>query len=720
MVIGRFGWALGAAFLAASTLAASWQVVRGPEGVPHIEKDGTRVAPWFFAFPRMTEGKALEIESVSREIEMARRAGTRIYTVGMHPPWGTEAEQAAFNRQTDALMARILAADPEAYVIPRVALYQPPWLRRNLRERNLSSDGSREEPSVSSRPYRAEARQALAAFIRRMEAKYGDHMAGYHVTGTQHGEFQYTNFGRRGNYLGYDEGTRAAFKAQTGREVPSPLRRSGEVGAAFYDPVRLADVIAFNRFLNDEMADLLLEFARVVRAECGRTRLVAAFYGYLFECYWQPQGPASSGHFALEKVLGSEAVDLLCGPYSYWLSGRCAGRPICTHTTGESVMAHGKIWVNEDDIATHVSNRRNEPEDASFRSDRSRDLAETIGLVRRNFAFSLARNYGCWWFDHHAHGMWNEPALWAERTRFARLDAAVGESAYRPDVILTFQERMTDYVAGSYMTGRQREDGVASIRTSLARSGCVTGTRLLEDVLAGVGETEGVKLEIHPNAVALTAAARAQLRARSEKVATVWMGAAGLVDVDAKKLSLAAVEELTGFRVKYSGTRSWTAFTRPDGIDLALPDKWGHGEVIGKALSPVLEPGDRLIATYRDAWNDPAVVLRPAKDGKPLRVFCGPVALPPEAVRALARLAGADVRVSRNAGVDVRGGFAAVTADEAGLYDLKVNGEREWFEAVSGASAGRGPVLILDLKQAEARVLVDETVRARLSEEGTK
>ena len=708
-------WAMvGYAIACLDLSAAEWKVERDANGVPRILKDGAGVEPWMFSFARMTEGNRLEIDSVTNEIRMACAAGTRIYSVSMLPAWGTDDECAKANRHADYLMARILENDPDAYVLPRVQMSEAPWLMRDLRNRNLSSDGSREQAAVSSAHYRSECRATLRAFIRRMEGKYGSHMAGYQVAGGQHGEFQYINFNRRGNYLGYDEGTCAAFKAQTGLDVPSPERRSGEVGECYYDPSKFGDVIRFNRFLNDEMAEFALELGRIVREECGRTRLVAAFYGYLFECCWQPQGPASSGHFALEKVLRSDDIDLLCGPYSYWLSGRCVGRPICTHTVGESVTAHGKIWMNEDDIATHISNRRNEPEDTSFRSDRSRDLEETKRLVRRNFSFSLARNYGTWWFDHHSHGMWNDPALWRERARFERLAGAVGVGVYAPDVYLTFQERMTDYLTGSYVTQRQREDGIASMRVNVARAGCVTGTRLVEDILSDVGAAaDGVRLEIHPNAVAFTAEERMRLRSRAEKIATVWMGTPGLIDLDKKTLSLKAVEELTGFKVRYSETKTWTAFTRPDGIDLALPDKWGHGEVIGRALSPVLEPGDRLIATYRDAWNESAVVLRPAKDGRAMSVFCGLVDLPPEAIRAIARLAGVDVRVSRNAGIDVRGGFASITVAEPGPYDIKVNGEKEWFDAVTGKSVGNGPVLFLNLEAGDTKVMIDEAVMDR-------
>ena len=146
--------------LAFGASAAEWRVTRGADGVPHLMKDGKCVEPWFFSFARMTEGNALEIDSVTNEIRMAKAAGTRIYSVSMLPGWGTAAEREKAVRQADRLMARILAADPDAYVMPRVQMSEAPWLMRELTDRNLSSDGSREQPSVSAAHYRCECRDA--------------------------------------------------------------------------------------------------------------------------------------------------------------------------------------------------------------------------------------------------------------------------------------------------------------------------------------------------------------------------------------------------------------------------------------------------------------------------------------------------------------------------------------------------------------------------------
>ena len=72
------------------------------------------------------------------------------------------------------------------------------------------------------------------------------------------------------------------------------------------------------------------------------------------------------------------------------------------------------------------------------------------------------------------------------------------------------------------------------------------------------------------------------------------------------------------------------------------------------------------------------------------------------------------MRVSRNAGIDVRGGFASITVAEPGPYDIKVNGEKEWFDAVTGKSVGNGPVLFLNLEAGDTKVMIDEAVMDRV------
>lgn len=721
----KFSFALAALLSILPALHADNWSVQLINGVPKLMCNGKVENNFIFSAARITEGNRQETESVAAEVKLARQNGVRVYSVSYLPLWGDEKQREAARKFADHICREILKSDPDAFFMPRVQFQDPPFAEEDMREKNLSADGSQDQVSIASRRYRKEASEALLEFIRFMEKKYGDHMMGYHVAAAHHGEFQYCNFARRGNLFGYDDSTRDAFRVflkekYNGDEnalrkawkknhlsfenamVPPPTLRSGAEGEVFHNPGTEQASIDFNEFLNRNMADFVLELARVVRRECGRTRIVSAFYGYLFECMPQSNGPSQSGHFALARVLHSPDIDVLCGPYSYSNLARVPGAPQFTHTVGESITAAGKIWFNEDDTATHISMRQRLPEDGSHRAAFDRTLEETRKLLRRNFLFNLARNYGIWWYDHHSRGMWNDPALWEEQAFAGRIEKAIAADPepYQPEVTLTFDERNANFIVSANEPRYVLEGGVSAMRDRVSRSGCTSGFWFLDDIVSGKAPYS--KLDIHCNAVALTGEARRALRARAEKIPTVWMWAPGYIDLDRNEFSLKAVEELTGFKVRRVQPDTWTVWARPEGFDFNMPDHYGWGKTLNPVLAPVPEKGDLVLACWRDNYGVPAIVLRPGRDGKAFSVFCGPVDLPAAVIRALARKAGANVYSSRNAGIHKGRDFIAVTANEGGLYDLNVGGEEEWFDAYTGKSAGHGPQLKLNLSPAEA------------------
>ena len=716
---------LAALLLAVSAAlhADDWSV-RPINGVPRLTRNGEAESNFIFSAARITKGDPVETESVAAEVKLARKHGVRVYSVSFLPLWGDEAQRKAAADFADHICGEILKSDPDAFFMPRVQFQEPPFAEADMREKNLSADGSRDQVAIASARYRREAAGALRDFIRYMERKYGDHMMGYHVAAGHHGEFQYCNFARRGNLFGYDDATGAAFRnflkekyrndltalcrawkknhlTFENAPVPPPTLRSGREGEVFHDPHTEQASIDFNAFLNRDMADFALELARVVREECGKTRIVSVFYGYLFECMPQSNGPSQSGHFALARLLRSPDIDVLCGPYSYSNLARVPGGPQFTHTVGESITAAGKIWFNEDDTATHISMRQRMPEDGSHRAAFDRTLEETRLLLRRNFLFNLARNYGVWWYDHQSRGMWNDPALWEEKAFADRIEAAVLDDPEpsRPDVTLVFDEKNADFIVSANEPRYTLEGGVSAMRDRVSRSGCASGVRLLDDIVSGKAGYS--KLDIHCNAVALTGEERRALRDRAGKIPTVWMWAPGYIDLDRNKFSLKTIEETTGFKVRPVQPATWTVWARPEGFDFNLPDHYGWGQTLRPVFAPVPEKGDLVLAYWRDSYGTPAIVLRPGRDGRPFSVFCGAVDLPAATIRAFARKAGAHVYCSRNAGIHKGRDFVAVTAGEGGLYDLNVGGAEEWFDAYTGRPIGRGPQLKLNLKPAE-------------------
>ncbi len=706
--------------------ADDWSVER-ISGVPRMMRNGKVESSFIFSAARITKGNKAETESVEAEIKLARQHGVRVYSVSFRPIWGNAQQQQQAKDFAHHICKEILRSDPDAFFMPRVQFQDPPFAEEDMREKNLSADGSQDQVAIASVRYRKEAAEALRTFIRFMEENYGSHMMGYHVAAGQHGEFQYCRFSRRGNLFGYDASTTAAFrnflkekyKNDAGAlrkawrknhisfetaQVPTPTMRSGAEGVVFHDPALEQAAIDFNEFLNCDMADFAGELAKVVREMCGKRRIVSVFYGYSFECMPQSNGPSVSGHFALARLLHSPDIDILCGPYSYSNLARVPGGPQFTHTVGESITEAGKIWFNEDDTATHISMRQRRPEDGSHRAAFDRSIEEVRKLVRRNLIFNLARNYGVWWYDHHSLGMWNDPVLWEEQAFVGRIEKAIAADPeqYRPEVNLMFDERNADFIVSSDEPRYILEAGVSAMRDRVGRSGCVTGTWFLEDIVAGKAPFS--KLDIYCNALALTGKDRQLLRERAEKIPAVWMWAPGYIDLDTNKFSLKAVEELTGFKVRPVQPDTWSVWARPEGFDFNLPDHYGWGKTLNPVLAPIPEKGDLVLAYWRDNWGVPAIVLRPGRNGKPFSVFCGAVDLPSATIRTLARKAGAAVCTSRNAGIHKGRDFVAITANEGGLYDLNVGGTEEYFNAFTGESLGFGPQLKCNLEPAETLI----------------
>jgi len=98
------------------------------------------------------------------------------------------------------------------------------------------------------------------------------------------------------------------------------------------------------------MADLVCHLARVARQTSRGRKLVVFFYGYVFEFGAVGNGPFTSGHCALRRVLAYPDFDVLCSPISYFDRG--LGQSAPTMTATEIIALAGKMWFYEHD--THI------------------------------------------------------------------------------------------------------------------------------------------------------------------------------------------------------------------------------------------------------------------------------------------------------------------------------------------------------------------------------
>jgi hypothetical protein len=279
------------------------------------------------------------------------------------------------------------------------------------------------------------------------------------------------------------------------------------------DPKTDQDIIDHNFALQDIMVDGMLGMAKVVREKTHGKKLSVLFYGYSFEFFALNRGPAASGHYALRRVLDSPDVDVLCSPISYF--DRQLGSSAPAMTAAESVMLAGKLWLYEDDTATHISS-------GIFPgyAERAKNSWGSNQMLLRNTAQEACRNFAGWWMDLGSAGWFDDPAMWAEMKRLEAIDDPLLKNPmpFRPEIAAVIDEASAMYVA--HNGNRTTRPLIYEGRAPFARCGAPFGQYLLDDVLAG--KVDHAKVYVFLNAWKLTPQQRKTLLEKTAGKVRVW------------------------------------------------------------------------------------------------------------------------------------------------------------------------------------------------------
>jgi hypothetical protein len=646
------------------------------------------------------------------QIKMAGAAGCPFVSFPCDMPWPAPGREVDWSG-VDAACETVLRANPAALLLPRVGLDAPDWwLKAHPEEAMVWDAGQHRAHAVPASPlYRAEAAARLSALVEHLEQRFPDRFAGIHPAGQNTGEWFYEDTWGP-NINGYapadtagfrrwlaahyadDPALRAAWRdpavTLATAAVPSAAARHAGPHGVLRDPADEQAIIDFTTFQQESMAEWVCQMAHAVKQACGGRKLAVFFYGYLFEFGPVGTGPASSGHYALRRVLDCPDVDVLCSPISYNDRGPGGGAP--SMTAAESVELAGKMWLNEDDTRTYLAKGSDFP----GARDGGNDLAETNRLLVRDVAQEAIRNFATWWMDLGSTGWFNDPAMWAEMARFKAMDEALlaKPTPYRPEVAAVIDEVAMRRVAA----GGQRltAPGVTLARIALGRCGAPFGQYLQDDVAAG---KLNAKLYVFLTPWAKSAEQRAALRRATAGAGRIWCYAPGLYDGDHQ--NPAAMTELCGFRLAPVTPRPALAKVTTAGTALGLTNNL-QADANTRPLFAAADatPDETLLA-----WPDgsAAVALRKLPDGPSL--FVGVPGLNSELVRLMARLSGAHVYAAVDANVYANGPFVAVHAAADGPLRLELGGAGPVFDALGGEKVGEAPSLTLDLKKGETRVL---------------
>ncbi len=611
-------------------------------GFPELVINGEEVVPSIF-FGSVSEDAS--VARVHSQMRRAAQAGVKVYSTLVELVCPMPPDDTVY-QALDERIERVADFDRNAYMIPRIVFQpMPAWQSQYPGEMQSLESGPTDEPSIASEHFWAEAVRSLRLLIEHVQrTSYGARIIGYHL---ERGEwFQPADGGfdrsfanregfrrwLRAKYNDSEVALRAAwydgsvqfFTANIPPEPPS------SVGAAFYDPRRERRWVDFMEYTSDVTADRILALAEAVKSATDGNALVSVSYGYTWEFLH-----AWSGHLALARVLASPAVDILSGPLSY--SDRAPGCSGALPVPVDSVAAHGKLWISEDDTKTHLAPVS---QSGDTYNPRMENAAATESVHGRGIGTALAHQTGVAWMDLWGDGWLDGDTIWNQIRSFGESWSAFQKTRrfQDPEVVALIDERSLCNVADANGLAKRV---IRGSRDALLRCGASVGFYLQSDVLLKSFPT-GAKLYVFLNPYRMSEeernAVKERLRVPGRTLA--WLYAVGSMT------DRSALDEPT-----------------PDAVGLSLrPQPWnseigtriivsGHpivqtldGRSLGskERLSPSFyvdddSPGITVLGEYAQTGL-PSLVVRSFEGWH--SVFCGEPSLTPELLRGLCRYAG--------------------------------------------------------------------------------
>lgn len=428
---------------------------------------------------------------------MAAKAGVDFVTFSPDTSWGWENWWAPDGEKTDygpleRVCDSLIAANPKVLLVPRVSANAPAWMLERDPSIKMKYDKGFTigMSSVSARPYRKAACEAVEKLARHLSARYPRNFAGLQVTGQNSAEWFYM-LSQTADLSGYDVHTRDAFRAWLAArgekdaataEVPSGAERKVVRPGCRLDPVKDRRVIEFGQFRQEEMASFLCEMGAAAKRGSDGKAMAFFFYGYTWELGAAQAGAAETGHFFVEWLLrhGRGVIDGLSSPISYTDRVWPGSAPVMS--AAETIMRGGILWFCEDDMRTHHEDIHAWPIDNYTGSGFINDSPWiTRNIFLRNSAQWVLRGYGDWWMDLFGHGWFRDEEIWDIRRELNPVDKAMLERKrpYSPEIAVVADEE-------SLMGNGWGSSGIARsflVRRGFDKCGASCGQYLLNDVL---------------------------------------------------------------------------------------------------------------------------------------------------------------------------------------------------------------------------------------------
>ncbi len=611
--------------------------------------------------------------------------------------------------QTDERTLLVLENDPEGYFFPRLYLRAPKWWTDAHPEECVTYDPGdgqpipflhsegRQVPSWASEVWRRDTAEALRRYIRHMEqSPWANRVVGYHLaSGTTEewmqwggNEDQWVDYSRPNllkfrAWLKEKYGTEAALRqawgdaAVTFETAAIPTRREREAAALFslHDPATHQAVIDYTLYTSDLVAETIAYFARVVKEATRREKLVGVFYGYVLQlCAEQRQ--QNAGHLAMDRVLGCPDVDFITSPTSYAFRAPGSGYSHFMSLT-DSVKAHGKLWMDENDIRTWLT------PGAVGDWGKTATYEESLGQQRREFANVLANGCGKWWFDMGG-GWYDDPRMMAEIGKMRAIaDASVAwDRSPVHEVALVVDPRSLAWMrTGNALSGPLLMEQLPQ----LGRIGAPFGSYLLDDL----ERIPPHRMYVFASCFAPTAEQRAMIDrvVKCDGRLAVWIHAPGIYRDG--RLAPEGMQALTGIRLRLDREEAplRVAVSGADPLLAGLPAGLTYGPE--RPFGPVISADDPEATVLGTLTNGrPGLVVRRFEGWT--SAYSSAPALPTALLRSLARAAGVHLYTEDDVVVYANRSLLAVNVNEGGPRTIRLPRPARVTELFSGKVLGEG------------------------------
>jgi hypothetical protein len=528
----------------------------------------------FFENPSVTEN----MFTFAPQYDLAREAGLTYFTFDVdNTPWSPQPEAPEW-KTDDALLDLYTSQSHSVHLAPRLEI-KPPVGQGGITTNSLIvwKDGPSNLVSWADPVVRKAACNFVYSYVQHSEATSTQIWA-YHLAARQTGEWIPDEYITHG--ADYSEPSKRAFQqwlktkyrnpealdrawAQPGvrfenatipldetKRFPMAPTPPSEVVQTFYNLPGEQPWVDYSQFVSDLNVGCIKELAAQVKNATARKRAVIVFYGYVFNL------PGSiCGHLRASELLNDPDVDIIGAPISYSpFSERLAGGVGSAMGAVDSYPLHNKAWVNEDDLATHAQDKAalvpawyGDNHDPLMSSQRTADLNQTQGVLRRNLAFAAYHHADTWWMDLFGGGWFSDPAIWdvwkgsfGESMR----DVRASSSPYRPEVSVIVDEESRFYE-------KLTLTGFYDIYSNLANAfnGCGTsvGFYYLQDYLDGRVPPSACTVFVNLWKIDGVRGQQLKKRLGGQSGSIVWQYAPGFMN--AGDPGSEGVEAMTGFKV---------------------------------------------------------------------------------------------------------------------------------------------------------------------------